>query len=53
MLQVFMYQRLVACVMAESFVLAARLIDGLIHGYVCPRNLGGGDLRQLALRREN
>jgi hypothetical protein len=32
MLQVIMYQRLVACTTAKSFVLAAHLINGLIHG---------------------
>jgi hypothetical protein len=53
MLQVIMYQRLVACTTAKSFVLAAHLINGLIHGQLRPRNLSGGDLRRLALREEN
>jgi hypothetical protein len=32
-----MYQRLVACMTAESFVLVASLIDDLIHGQLCLR----------------
>jgi hypothetical protein len=53
MLQALMYQWLVACVMTESFVLAARLIDSLIHRQLHPRNIGDGNLRRLALCGEN